>query len=447
MIIMRSNINVILITIDCLRADFVGCINHNMTITPNIDKIAEEGIVFSSAFSNGPYTRASLPSILSSAYTNAYPDPHRFSLYRTSIAEILNKFGFYTAGFNTNAYLSSFYSYNKGFDYFDDILSGKKKSLSQSYQKIKKKVVKVIKNSRFKKILNYIPLDYSKNRDVKMLNKKVIKLLKEKRENVFIWMHYMDAHIPYTPPKRYRKISKRGVTKIFEMITNKPFQITDKMTDEVRMLYEGTIKYTDDEFGKFVEKLKEIKQYNNTLFIITSDHGDAFREHGSFSHNAVLYDELIHIPLIIKGPKIPKGLSIEHIVSSIDISPTILEYVGHEKEEDFMGMSLMPLIQNEKENYNREGVISEIIPDQEHKLVSYRTNNYKLIIDYNTGNKELYDLQEDPEERLNIYSKENEIASQFEKKIEEHEERKKINLKKVEEMKKISQIIGNLKII
>ena len=111
------------------------------------------------------------------------------------------------------------------------------------------------------------------------------------------------------------------------------------------MLYEGTIKYTDDEFGKFVEKLKEIKQYNNTLFIITSDHGDAFREHGSFSHNAVLYDELIHIPLIIKGPKIPKGLSIEHIVSSIDISPTILEYVGHEKVEDFMGMSLMPLIQ------------------------------------------------------------------------------------------------------
>jgi arylsulfatase A-like enzyme len=133
------------------------------------------------------------------------------------------------------------------------------------------------------------------------------------------------------------------------------------------------------------------------------------------------------------------------LVSTLDIGPTILDYLGFERNEDFMGLSLMPLINGEEEGYNREGIISEIIPVSFTKLISYRTKKYKLIIDRITNNKELFDLENDPQELSNIYNSEPEIVKNLTKKIVEFEIKKESMINKVEEMKKIDSLVKNIK--
>ncbi|MFX0043245.1 MAG: sulfatase [Candidatus Hodarchaeota archaeon] len=440
---MNQKVNIFLITIDCLRADFFNLITFNESLTPNLSKFMREGIYFSETFANGPTTRNSFPSILSSTYTLMYPSFFKeLSEYRVSIPKILKHHKYTTIGVNFNAFLSRFYNYNKGFDIYYDVLS----RTPLSFEKIIRYFYFFIKKTFFKKILNYLTLKDRLHESAKKVNKIVLSTLRKCNQPFFVWIHYMDSHFPYYPPKKYRKYGVYETKMLNKIVKNNPSRVSDFNFKKIIDLYKGTLKYIDFELGKFFGKLKALGLYNNSLFIITADHGDEFKEHGDFSHTAKLYDELLHVPLIIRGPRIPKNKIVDHIVSLLDISPTILDYLQIAKNDEFKGFSLIPLFYDDISSYNRIGVISEVLVKEPfYRMVSYRTKEWKYIINEKTNKKELYHLIKDRNENNNIYNLNKDLAKKFEEKIKLHKDMELRMHKQINEMKSIKNVIKKIK--
>ncbi|MFX0039687.1 MAG: sulfatase [Promethearchaeota archaeon] len=456
--------NIFLITIDCLRADFLGCLGNKNKPTPFLDKLAHEGILFKQTYSNAPYTVGSFPSILTSTYPALYNDKLELSPYRTTIAEVLKKAGYKTAGLNTNAYLSVYYNYGRGFDYFFDVLSEKKKMTKSKFKNI---ILRLIRKTPLRILLKIIPILPSPQNDAQKINKKALKWLKNNKSNpFFIWLHYLDVHGSYIPNRNYRPISKRRMAYLNKLIANRNKLVklnikknldlkylskkyTQKITKEdikdIVRLYESNIRCVDDQLSIFFKNLKRLNLYNNSLFIITSDHGEEFYEHGLFSHFGQLYDELIHVPLIFKGPNLPKRCKIETLISLIDLAPTILDYLNLKKEDNFLGKSFLPLFAKSEGNYNRKFVVSELIKGYGPQLFSIRTNNYKLI--YNVANQliELYNIKDDPNEQNNIYNQNKVVAEDLKYLILDHIKMEVAYQNKAKEMDRIDKVIKKIK--
>jgi len=456
--------NVLLITIDSLRADHIGCLGYPKNTTPNIDALAKDGVIFSQAIATGNCTSLSFPSILTSTYPLEYKDcavylfNHKLSRNRKMISEILKEEGYTTAAFHSTPLLSEYYGYNRGFDIFEDLgtdivvlqRAGELKTIKKHLKDLLKKV-KVIKKLFFhEELKNFFYLKFRtiqcpyKRAD--LITKKALHFLETTKNNFFLWIHYMDVHHPYNPPKKYLKkietihISRRDVLRFWNIEKLSPSALSKTDLQIIRDLYDGEIHFMDDAISVIISQLERIGAYENTLIIITADHGDEFGEHGNFSHYCKLYDELIHVPLIMKGPGIPADTVIDHPVSLLDIAPTIVDYLGLDKVSKFQGESLLPLI-FDNVNLPREGVISETAPltsiKESHRLVlksiSFRTERWKYIRNIN-GRNELYDLIKDPHETTNLIDKKPNLAQKFELVLKRHIQRRysnKISMRKM----------------
>lgn len=438
---MKKKPNIFFITIDCLRADFFKSLD-GIQLMPNLLKFTEKGTYFSDTYSNGPTTRNSFPSILSSSYTLMYPSFYKkFSEHRLSIHQFLKNKGYSTIGINSNPYLSSYYQYNRDFDIYHDILSKDPLTLESIFRK----VVLTLKKTSLKKLTRFTLKDRPYNR-AKIMNKIALSSLKKVNKPFFIWLHYMDPHVPYFPPRKFRGIKARKVKYINQKVKNDPSRLSESDIKNFMELYKGTLKYVDEELGNLMHSLEALELTENSLFIITSDHGDEFKEHGGFSHTAKLYDELLHVPLIMKGPNIPEDKVITKMVSLIDIAPTITDYLGYNKPDEFKGMSLIPLLEDHLELYQREHVISELLLEEPfNRLVSIRTKDWKFILNEKNNNKELYDLKTDQEELHNVVDSHEDITVKFEAIIKRHKEMEMQNHIKIN-TQNIDKITKNIKI-
>jgi len=397
-----------------------------MTTSPNIDNLAKKGALFNQAIANGPNTFCSFPSILTSTYSlmnlsrkekNLPPNWIFIPKERPTIAEVLKTAGYSTAAFHTNPWISSFFNYDKGFDLFEDFLDRVGKSL-------------ILRQVSFKhRALFYLRLlkglgKLLKKQDIniKCLNQMAISWLERYNPKpFFLWLHYMDLHAPYVPPN----------PSISELLTAIKIQIeierTSKCSSEhylkfLKRFYDEKIMFVDKEIGTFLSELEKLGfSHENTYIILTADHGEQFMEHGFVGHG-LLYDEVIHVPLIICGPEIEENVVIEEQVELLDICPTIINLLKLSRIKSFMGKSLLPLIKNERSR--KEGVISESIADNGWKNYSFRTKQWKyiLLLDGNgqMRREELYDLQNDPSERRNLIRKEKRIAKKLKAHIQRH---------------------------
>ncbi len=450
--------NVILLTIDCLRADFLGCLGSSENLTPNLDKFAEKGISLSQAIVNGPSTPFSFPSIFTSTYALMDENFPKISSSRISITEILKRKGYITAGFHSNPYLSKVYNYDKFFDYFYDSISdenvdykksGSLRNFIKRYKILKnlaKKILSVL-NSKYKIKIPYKPAH--------SINKKATDWLEQVENKFFLWIHYMDTHHPFLPPEEYRTVSFRKLAKLEGILSKNPSNISKKKIQEIISIYSGTVKYVDNEIGKLFSKLKEMNLYDNSLIIITADHGEEFREHGGFSHQAKLYEELIHVPLLIKGPELPEGVKLDNLVSLIDLAPTILEYLKVDEKTQFKGRSFYPLLKNKSNGHLCEGVITESLAkngkvklslEEGSRLISYRTENWKLILDFDKKIKKLFNLREDPKETENLYEENIDLVLNFERILLEHIDMEKEIYNENKELKLINKVMKNIKL-
>ncbi len=458
---MKDKQNVALVTIDCLRADHLSCCGYAKKTTPNLDDFAQKGALFTQAIANGSSTPTSFPSILTSTYPLMYPDYPHISRFRTIISEVLKEIGYKTAGFHSNPYTSRYYHYDRGFEVFEDFLPlhTDENSANKAIRSITRKNEKLL---AFVRKL-YRPLKDAKKRTKPMalpykrasvINQKAILWLKKNPSRFFVWLHYMDTHHPFVPPNEFCMSNAQMIKRAQYIIRKNPSIVSRNDLQNIIDLYDGTIMYVDHILGELFQEFHRLGIFDNTFFIITADHGEEFREHGGFSHTAKLYDELIHVPLLLRAPGIPANATIGEQVSLLDLAPTILDYLGLPKCQGFQGNSLLPVTADTRNVRVGKGVISEtrtkkgkvaLSANEGCRLVSYRTKKWKYIFNEEGNHRELYDLENDQCEAENLCDKEKAIARKLEKKVADHIQMEKRTQKRVAEIARIKNRIKHLK--
>jgi len=448
---MEKKQNVILITIDSLRADHLGFMGYKKDISPNIDKLSKESTVFNKAFSVGPITHHSFPGILTSTYPLDYQGPYKIEKPRVLISQALKEQGYITAAFHSNPALSDYFGYNQGWDYFEDINISPSIITNDGYNDFKISVKYFVKKIG-KVFLNFFPdvffllkyILYKLNK-LKTIQKRIkgelinrvakdfIISVKKEEKPFFAWIHYMDVHCPYLPYDCYFKDRKFSYSELIAKEAPRYFSerysfwtplvsFNRKHLKKSINLYDDGIKYVDEQIGDLVNFLKREGFYKNTVLVITSDHGDEFLEHKGGLHTNSLYNELLHVPLLIYAPSKSSG-TINKPVSLIDIPTTISDLLGVEKDKNFKGQNIF---QNSNDLVFHETVrVAEMndlsINSKKQCKIACQNKGWKYIIDYGTGMEELYNLLTDPKEQNNILNQEPKILSQMKEKIKELE--------------------------
>ncbi len=357
------DLNVLLITLDTTRPDHLSCYGAKTPATPNLDQLAKRGALFNEAVVQVPLTLPSHACIL----TGAYPQVHKvrdnggFHLDPEvpTLATLLESQGLETAAFVGAAVLSGRYGLNRGFrTYRDDM-----KETAQA--------------EKLPGVVAEVAAEVVSRRALAWLGDGSTKGTGGPGKRFFIWLHYYDPHIPYDPPEPFRA-----------QFRSNP--------------YAGEIAYTDAQVGRVLDWLREKNLDDETVVIVIGDHGESLGEHGEYTHGVFLYDSTVRVPLIIAGPGVAAGSRIEQQVRSIDIMPTVLDFLGLPKGTRAQGESLLPLLTTGRSVRNTYSYMETLYPKTAmgwSELRGVRDGDWKLIV---APRPELYSLKADREERVNV---------------------------------------------
>ncbi len=362
--------NLIIITLDTTRADHIGCYGYDEAETPNLDRFASEAIIFENAVCHSPTT---IPSHLT-IMTGLYPPAHGvrvtggqvFSGKVETLAEILKKNDYRTAAVVSGYPLIKSFGLDKGFDYYED--------------------------SFWKKIQNILILERKADESIHI----ALKWIQDNKDSkFFLFLHLWDPHAEYLPPP--------------------PFDAS--FADRP---YDGEIAYMDRCLGHFFQKLKEWNIYSSSMIIIAGDHGEGLGDHGESEHQYFLYDSTIRVPFLIRVPGNDSRKDIQGDVGLADIFPTALDYLNLKGDNSVDGLSLKPLIDgSQKKQWNRslymETLSGEIALGWS-PMYAIRKGGWKFI---EAPLPELYDLEADPHERINLASKEIQKMEDLKRELEE----------------------------
>ena len=265
------------------------------------------------------------------------------------------------------------------------------------------------------------------------INKMAIPWLRQNyNKNFFLFLHYWDPHTPYIPPQQYRNLYYQGNKRdpgnhsldglkdkiIYPFIKRLLDTMAPNITDIEYVIaqYDSEITYVDKKLGELIEVVKQLGILDDTMIIVTSDHGESMGEHGIYFDHAGVYEPTVHVPLILRHASLPPGKRIEALVQLIDVAPTIFEFLNLEMPEEFEGKSLLPLIKGETEKhyetiYTNQGLwqASRMIRDKKFKLIKFIDRGF-----WPGPMTELFDLEEDPGEQVNLAEKEKETVDKLE---------------------------------
>lgn len=337
-------VNVVLLSIDALRADHLPLYGYDRDTAFNLTTFADSASWFGRAYSSSSHTREAVPSLLTGRYpSEAITGDYRLNV--PTVAEQLSNHGFATAGFHSNPYLSRAYDYGHGFDRFDDDLYlGEYRLLAlaqRAWDKLRNR--------------HYARADEINNRSLEWVDRAT--------EPFFLWNHYMDTHGPYEPPAAYQEhfrsspVTRRESQQLYHKALSCPGEISEEEHQTLLDLYDGEIRYVDECIGRFLRRLGEQVDDEDLLVIVTSDHGDGFGEHGYYEHPRRLHDELVRIPLIVKGPQFSSG-EVSSPVSILDIVPTMYRQLGIPVPNPLPGNPLQEITSDDGELVSRP-IISE----------------------------------------------------------------------------------------
>ncbi len=351
-----KNLNVILITLDTLRADFVSAYEKGKAETPHMDRVAREGVLFETCIAQTPLTLPSHTSILSGAYPlhHQIRDNGGFLVPESLVfvSEVLKKHGFMTSAFIAAYVLHSKWGINQGFDtYADEFDLSRYKGISLG--NVQKRADEVLGNA-----------------------KQWLKV--HKKNKFFTWIHLYDPHTPYDPPSPFK-----------EKHPGKP--------------YRGEVEYMDQQLGLFFQFLKDEGLYDKSLIIMAADHGESLGQHEERTHGFFIYEATVRVPLIIRAPfKFPTG-RIKNIVELVDLAPTILEVLDIPIPPSYQGQSLLGLMfgneTREKEIAYTETYYPRLHFGWSELKALYYDNHWKYIL---APKEELYDFETDKGEKENL---------------------------------------------
>ncbi len=347
--------DVILVTVDTLRADHVGCYGNKSVQTPTIDTLAREGTRFTHAYTTVPITLPAHASLLTGAFPMA-TGMHDFignelPPSAVTLAEVLRDNGYTTAAFVSSAVLDSRFGLNQGldtyFDYFD--LSG-------------------LREANF---------DQMERRGDLVMGEALSWLKRNPRRPFFLWVHLYDPHFPYTPPEPYASRYRSNP-------------------------YDGEIAFADAQVGRLFEHLRERRLSEGALIALASDHGEGLGEHGEKTHGFFIYNSTLHVPLILQIPGVAPRV-VDEEVSLVDVMPTILQALKLSVPGGVQGRSLMSVILGRPVGAS-SNLYAETYQPLLHfhwsQLRAFQLRGWKFI---EAPKSELYDLRKDPGEQNNLF--------------------------------------------
>jgi len=416
--------NVLLVTVDSLRADAVGAYADEQS-TPVMDGIAAEGTVFERAYVTGNWTPFSFPSILASRHV--FSDDGTIGVGgTTTLAEALSAAGFSTAGFNAaNGFLSSHWGYDDGFDEFDSFVTNVGAGLYDRYLANHPTVeawlqVGTAPLRRARTLLGRGNddrpfLDTARMFDVE---EGASEFLETVEEPFFLWVHYMDVHTPYVPAQRYVDAVTDERLPIHRKLkahtyTGLGWEVGDRTLSDLRTLYQATVRQVDDSIGRLLEELEAAGVADDTAVVLAGDHGEEFLEHGHLSHYPKLYEELIHVPFVVDVPGV-EGRRVERQVGLDDVPPTAVDLVGVDAPGEWQGSSLAPTVLEGEAppdepvvsvTVRGESVTTQPIPrdlEDGDLLVSVRDGEWTYVENVETGERELYADATDPGQQTDL---------------------------------------------
>jgi arylsulfatase A-like enzyme len=416
----------LLITVDSLRADRVGVTTPShrteRNLTPNLDQFGTSGTVCTNAFATGPGTRLSFPGILTSTTPLAYGGYNRLSEDRPSLADQFQEAGFTTGAVHSNAQLSPEFGYDRGFNAFDDRLGRStgntvddiETSSGDSGNSIRDRFRDIIGDQLFEyprlyryikdidTLLNGFSRPYATATETR---KAATSWLANQDGPTFLWVHFMDPHVPYFPPERFQEelnnepISEIRIADLWYKLNGRPKTITHAERESLEQLYDATVRYFDHEFGRLLDDLEEMG-IDDAVIAFTSDHGDEFRDHGGLTHSPQLYNELVHVPLLFNGLLDQNMLS--EPISLLDIAPTLTEAIDGNYEE-YWGRNLRTNPPTDERLVFSEVSHAPEAPRQnisfENRIIACRNGRFTYIDDHLHEREELYDRDRDPDEQ------------------------------------------------
>lgn len=418
--------NLVLIVLDTLRPDHLGCYGYERGTSPMLDAFAEECVVFDNALSAAPWTAPALISLMTSLYPEVhrvrpYPNPGRMNGKLTTLAEILRAEGYATAAFTEGGYARGSTGLDEGFDTYPSPPGDDSNWVNQR---------------------SAIGVTGNVDRTLEWLSE-------HSEEPFLLFFHTYETHLPHRAPEPYvkefrpdyderdehariesavrvwnerREMTREDCLLIlrhrFHCLLLDPPDLEDAgaMADRAAELglaplvaipelvqsftdtYDAEIRFTDEQVARIFRKLEELQVADDTIVVVVSDHGEGLGQHDRFDHGRSLFDEQLRIVLMIRTLGSPAPGRVSEVVRSIDVMPTVLELMGIEAEGlPFQGQSLVPLMRGEGRELPAFSH-SLSVPPAKDVLQSIRVGRWGLIEDLESGNVSLYDLERDPGE-------------------------------------------------
>jgi len=392
-----QKLNVILISLDALRYDHTGLGGSELGLTPNLDQFAEEAVVFHDAVSAAPWTLPSHMSVWTARWPTVHGVTNKLKLLShdqmvdatlspgiETFPDVLIREGWIAGGFSGGAGVQSMYGFGRGFDtYLDDRYFG--------------------------------GLDYSIPAALDWLRK-------HQDERFFMFLHGYDTHGQYAlaeggmssieydgtldgGKEEQAKLREQGLTK-FSNPGEQPLlteELSEGDADFLEEVYNRKVRDADQRLGGFIAQLKAMGLMENSVIVLMSDHGDEFMEHGGVDHGFTLYQEQLHVVMMMRFPGYTSRHDVREPVRTIDIFPTVFDVMGIPAPKGVDGQSMRPIMQGQADD-------RAIFAESDYRLFVHlrmvRQGKYKLILDLKDGSRELYDLEADPLEQNDISSSE-----------------------------------------
>jgi arylsulfatase A-like enzyme len=379
--------NVLLIVLDAARARSFGAYGHSRPTTPEVDRIAGEGVVFERAYTPAVYTLGAMSSL----WTSQYPDRHhaevsyadRLPADKLTLAEALSAKGVHTAGFIANPMAGRAFGFERGFGEFEEVYARFPDlgSRGEAFRRVLRDWFRQNASRRF-----------------------------------FAYVHFREPHFPYDPGPPFdtrfgpdaplTREQRRDKTWYTDVNQGRVRPSADQIAHLGR-LYDGNLAYADHEVGRLRQSLEQAGLWDKTVVIVTADHGEQLYEHGYISHSAQVYEESTHVPLIVRFPGSAgqRGKRMSAQVDLLDIAPTVLDVLGAagpgRAEREFQGRSLLPVLAGAP---GKDAVVSRTV--WERPVYGLRDGRFKYIHDTRTGAELLFDLDQDPGESHPLQSAE-----------------------------------------
>jgi len=426
--------NIILITIDALRADHLGVYGYDPAISPNIDALAQRGAVFNQAIAQSSWTLPSVASMITSMYpteldvyswhglrAQTHVDP-----MRTTLAESLEQDGYRTQAYVTNAWLTTQNGFDQGFDGYVGIRPQEPFDLELLQ---KRPLLGLAWRSPFLRRLLQQSFGFlfdhrlSPGNDRRYVSAYGLDFLRQHRnERFFLWLYYMEPHSTYNPSQPFPsmpagfsqdQLNRLQSLDFWSLVDTGPAILSQEEIPALVSLYDGEIHDVDIWIGEITAELDRLGLSDRTLIALHSDHGEEFADHGGFGHGSTLYDELLRVPLIIAGPGVVQNGVIETPVQLLDLMPTLLDAAGVPPSPEARGRSLAPILRGEDMELEERPIYGEMLHTTIYEQKTVRYQGWKLIHHFSDGRQELYDLQADPWEQVNLAEKEPQRAEEY----------------------------------